>query len=70
MNLKEYLHSIASNSKQTHKTTEENVTSVEMSFENSLIESSKRNSSFSTDWVEAEVKKSGDYFKKEIYTKE
>lgn len=69
MNLKEYLHSITSDSKETESEPDK-VISVNMSFESFLVESSKANNSYSTDWVESEVKKSGNYFKKEIYSKE
>lgn len=69
MSLKEYLHSITSEPKETENKSDK-VTSVNMSFESFLVESSKANNSFSTDWVESEVKKSGNYFKKEIYSKE
>ncbi|WP_122418599.1 hypothetical protein [Pseudomonas viridiflava] len=68
MNLKEYLHSVTSEAKDTDVKTER-IVSVDMSFESFLIESSKANNTFSTDWVESEVKKSGDYFIKEIYSK-
>jgi hypothetical protein len=69
MSLKEYLHSITSETKETENKTDK-VISVNMSFESFLVESSKSNNSYSTDWVESEVKKSGNYFKKEIYSKE
>ncbi len=69
MSLKEYLHSITSEPKEADSRAEK-VISVNMSFESFLVESSKSNNSYSTDWVESEVKKSGNYFKKEIYSKD
>ncbi|ATB63600.1 hypothetical protein [Pseudomonas mosselii] len=48
----------------------EGVTSVSLSFEGYLIESSKRKNSYSSDWLEAEIEKSSSYFTKEIYSQE
>ncbi|HDS1708410.1 hypothetical protein [Pseudomonas putida] len=48
----------------------EGVTSVSLSFEGCLIESSKRKNSYSSDWIEAEIEKSSSYFTKEIYSQE
>lgn len=70
MSLKGYLNSITSDGKGEAGKQTEKVTSVKMSFEGELIESSKINNSYSKEWVESEVKKSSDYFKKEIYSTE
>lgn len=44
------------------------IISESLNFENCIIQSSKHSGSFSREWVEAEVEKSGDYFTKEIYS--
>ncbi|UFH48457.1 hypothetical protein [Pseudomonas sp. KNUC1026] len=41
--------------------------SESLDFESALIEDSKRNGSFSREWAEAEVEKSGDYFTQQLY---
>ncbi|MCH5508865.1 hypothetical protein [Pseudomonas syringae] len=46
----------------------EGVTSISMSFESSLIESSREKNTYSVSWVESEIKKSSRYFNKEIYS--
>lgn len=44
------------------------IISESMNFEDCIIQSSKRSGSFSREWIEAEVKKSSDYFTREIYS--
>lgn len=44
------------------------IVSESLNFEDCIIESSKHSGAFSREWVEAEVKKSGDYFTKQIYS--
>lgn len=44
------------------------VISESLSFEDCIIQSSKRSGSFPREWVESEVEKSSDYFTKEIYS--
>lgn len=46
----------------------EGVISVSMSFENCLVESHKNNDAYLESWVDTEIKKSSNYFKKEIYS--
>lgn len=41
--------------------------SESMGFEDCIIQSSRSKGSFSREWVEAEIRKSSDYFTKEIY---
>ncbi len=48
----------------------EGVLSVNMSFEGYLIKSSKQNGTYASDWMDAEIKKSSSYFKKEIFSEE
>jgi hypothetical protein len=46
------------------------VISVSMSFENCLVESHKNNDAYLESWVDTEIKKSSNYFKKEIYSQD
>lgn len=48
----------------------EGVISVSMSFENCLVESHKNNGAYLDSWVDTEIKKSSNYFKKEIYSED
>jgi hypothetical protein len=48
----------------------EGVTSVSMSFESFLVESHKKKDAYLENWVDSEIKKSSNYFKKEIYSEE
>jgi hypothetical protein len=48
----------------------EGVISVSMSFENCLVESHKKNDAYLESWVDTELKKSSNYFKKEIYSED
>ncbi|WP_163003903.1 hypothetical protein [Pseudomonas viridiflava] len=41
--------------------------SESLNFEDFIITSSKRSGSFSREWVEAEVEKSGEYFTRHIF---
>lgn len=48
----------------------EGVTSVNMSFEGRLTDSPKLNNTYKTEWIDSEIKKSNNYFTKEIYSTE
>ncbi|MDD2032739.1 hypothetical protein [Pseudomonas sp. 39167] len=48
----------------------EGVLSVSMSFESFLVESHKKNDAYLENWFDSEIKKSSNYFKKEIYSEE
>jgi hypothetical protein len=48
----------------------EGVVSVSMSFESCLVGSHKKNSQFIENWVDSEIKKSSQYFEKEIYNED
>ncbi|WP_433735004.1 hypothetical protein [Pseudomonas monteilii] len=73
MSLKDFFLGLASNpSPDGGNAVEarENMTSVNMSFESFLVENDQLNNSYSTQWVEDEIKKSGTYFLREIYSKD
>ncbi|WP_202210577.1 hypothetical protein [Pseudomonas paraversuta] len=48
----------------------EGVISVSMSFENCLVGNHKNNDAYLENWVDTEIKKSSNYFKKEIYSED
>ncbi|WP_095047625.1 hypothetical protein [Pseudomonas sp. Irchel s3h9] len=73
MSLKDYFLGLTSKpSLDSERAAEirENMTSINMSFESFLVENDQLNNSYSTQWVEDEIKKSGTYFLREIYSKE
>ncbi len=50
------------------KSGESNLISVNMCFEDSLLESSKHDRAYTLKWAETEAEKSSDYFASEIYS--
>jgi len=73
MSLKDYFLGVASKPSldgESAVEARENMTSVNMSFESFLVENDQLNNSYSTQWIEDEIKKSGTYFLREIYSKD